>query len=157
MARDWARMREKARILIVDDDESTCRSMKVIFEAKNYDADIVLSGQEAIAATKKRPYNLAIIDIRLPDIDGITLLEQLSKMNADLGIIMITGYASMETAVDALNKGAAAYITKPLNMDEVLITVNKSLEKQQLTRAKLRAEAALQEERDRAQKYLDIA
>ncbi|MEE9540831.1 MAG: PAS domain S-box protein, partial [Candidatus Thorarchaeota archaeon] len=150
-------MREKGRILIVDDDESICRSMKVIFEAKNYDADIVHSGQEAIAATKKRPYNLAIIDIRLPDIDGITLLEQLSKMNADLGIIMITGYASMETAVDALNKGAAAYITKPLNMDEVLITVNKALEKQRLTRAKLRAEAALQEERDRAQKYLDIA
>jgi len=149
--------RVKERILIVDDDESICRTMNLIFEAKNYDTEIVYSGQEAIAAIKKRPYNLAILDIRLPDVDGIILLEQLSKINADIGIIMITGYASTETAVDALNKGAAAYITKPLNMDEVLITVNKALGKQRLMRAKLRAEVALQEERDRAQKYLDIA
>ena len=78
MAKDWARMEEKARILIVDDDESTCRSMKVIFEAKNYDTDIVHTGQEAIAAIKKRSFNLAVLDIRLPDVDGITLLEQLS-------------------------------------------------------------------------------
>ncbi len=125
-------MEAETRILIVDDDESISRTMELIFEAKNYATKIALSGQEAIAATKERDYNLAILDIRLPDVDGITLLGQLSKMNPDLGIILITGYASMETAVDALNKGAAAYITKPLNMDEVLITVSQVLERQQL-------------------------
>ena len=148
-------MEEKAKILIVDDDESICKTMNLIFEAKGYDIETVNTGQEAIAAAQRSPYNLAILDIRLPDMDGVDLFTRLFEMNADLEIIMITGYASIETAVDAMNKGAAAYITKPLNMDEVLATVNRALEKQQLTREKLRADAALQESEEKYRTILE--
>ncbi len=145
MAEDCVSMREKERILIVDDDESMCKTMKNIFEVKNYSVETVQTGKEAIAANKKKPFNIAVLDLRLPDMDGISVLAQLSKENADIGIIMITGFASLETAVDALTKGAAAFIVKPLNMDEVLNTVNKVLEKQRLIRQKQEVEEQLRE------------
>ncbi len=138
-------MGEKARILIVDDNEAICKTMKNIFQAKNYVVEIVHSGKDAIAANKKQKFNVAILDLRLPDMDGIAILTELSKENADIGVIMITGFASIETAVGALTKGAEAFIVKPLNMDEVLNTVNRVVEKQRLTRQKQEVEEQLRE------------
>jgi len=132
MAEDLKSMGEKERILIVDDNEVICKTMKNIFQAKNYFVETVHSGKDAITANKKQHYNVAILDLKLPDMDGLAVLSQLYKENADIGIIMITGFASIETAVGALTKGAEAFIVKPLNMDEVLNTVNRVIEKQRL-------------------------
>jgi signal transduction histidine kinase len=119
-------------ILIVDDDESICRSLRLIFKKKGYEVETVGTGREAIEKARARFFNLAFLDIRLPDTAGIELLAPLKEMHPDMAVILVTGYASLETAVQALNEGASGYITKPLNMDEVLATVREALEKQRL-------------------------
>jgi PAS domain S-box-containing protein len=125
-------MDEKESVLIVDDDENACRSLRLIFEKKGYETETAGTGREAIEKARRRFFNLALLDIRLPDMEGIELLAPLKAMYPDIALIIITGYASLETAVRALNEGASAYITKPLNMDEVLATVREALEKQRL-------------------------
>jgi PAS domain S-box-containing protein len=125
-------MDEKQGILIVDDDESTLRTLALIFEQKGYETETALTGQEALEKARERFFNLALLDIKLSDMEGVELLAPLKKMHPNMVVIIITGHASLETAVQALNEGAAAYITKPLNMDEVLITVKEGLKKQWL-------------------------
>lgn len=133
----------KQSILIVDDDESTCRTLTLIFRKKGYKTETAGTGREAIDKAQGRFFNLALLDIKLPDTEGVELLAPLKEMHPDMVMITITGYASLETAIRALNHGASAYITKPLNMDEVLATVREALEKQQLTFEKRQAEEAL--------------
>ncbi len=125
-------MNEKQSILIVDDDESTCRTLALIFKKKGYEIETARMGREAIEKMQKKFFNLALLDIRLPDIEGTKLLSSLKEMHPDLEVIIITAHASVKTAVQALNKGASAYITKPLNMDEVLAIVREALRKQHL-------------------------
>ena len=120
------------RILIVDDDENICRSLALIFAKKGYETEMAGTGREVLEKARGRFFNLALLDIKLPDMEGIELLAPLKTMYPDIALIIITGYASLETAVRALNEGASAYITKPLNMDEVLATVREALEKQRL-------------------------
>ena len=136
-------MNEKESILIVDDDESTCRTLALILRKKGYETEAAGTGQEAIEKAQGRFFNLALIDLRLPDMEGVELLAPFKEMHPDMAVIMITTYASLETAVWALNEGASAYITKPLNMDEVLAKIRKVFEKQRLVREKRQAEEAL--------------
>ena len=131
------------RILIVDDDESTSRTLSLVFGRKGYDTETATTGQEAIEKAQERFFNLALLDIKLPDMEGIELLAPLKELQPDMVAIMITAYASLGTAVQALNGGVSAYITKPLNMDEVLATVREALEKQRLLFEKRRMEEAL--------------
>jgi signal transduction histidine kinase len=125
-------MDEKEIILIVDDDESTRRSLRLIFEKMGYETETAGTGREAIEKAQGRFFNLALLDIRLPDMAGIQLLAPLKEMHPDMAVILVTGYASLKTAVQALNEGASGYITKPLDMDEVLVTVREALEKERL-------------------------
>jgi len=125
-------MKEKGRILIVDDDEGACRSLSLIFGKKGYKIETARTGKEAIQKAQGRLFHAALLDIKLPDIGGVELLRPLRKMLPDIVLVMITAYASQETAVQALNDGVSANITKPFNMDEVLVTVRQALEKQRL-------------------------
>ena len=138
-------MDEKESILIIDDDESTCRSLTLIFNKKGYETETAGTGREAIEKAQGRFFNVALLDIRLPDMEGTALLVPLKEMHPDMAVIMITAYASVENAVRALTEGASAYITKPLNMDKVLAIVREALEKQRLVEEKRRAEEALRE------------
>jgi DNA-binding NtrC family response regulator len=125
-------MDRKESILIVDDDESTRRSLTLIFGKKGYETETAGTGREAIEKAQDRFFNLALLDIKLPEVEGVELIAPLKEMHPDMVVIMATAYASLETAVRALNEGASAYITKPLNMDEVRATVREALEKQRL-------------------------
>lgn len=125
-------MGERESILIVDDDESTCRSLTLIFGEKGYETETAGTGRGAIEKVEERFFNLVLADIKLPDIEGVELIERCKELHPDTVLIMVTAYASLETAIRALNEGASAYITKPLNMDEVLATVREALEKQRL-------------------------
>ena len=125
-------MDEKESILVVDDDESTCRMLALMFRKKGYEIETVGTGQEALAKARGRFFNVALLDIRLPDIVGVELIASLKEIHPDMVIIMVTAYASLENAVRALNEGASAYITKPLDMDRVLTIVRESIEKQHL-------------------------
>jgi signal transduction histidine kinase len=120
------------RILIVDDDESICRSLRLIFKRKGYETETAGTGREAIEKAQGGFFNLALLDIRLPDTAGIELLAPLKELHPDMAVILVTGYASLETAVQALNEGASGYITKPLNVDEVLSKARDVFEKQRL-------------------------
>ncbi len=138
-------LEDNPRILVVDDDESTCRSLTLIFGKKGYETETAGTGREALEKSQGRFFNLALLDIRLPDMAGIELIAPLKEMHPDMVVILVTAYASLETAVQALNEGASAYIIKPLNMDVVLATVRQALEKQQLIEEKRRAEEALRQ------------
>lgn len=123
-------MSEKANILVVDDDPSIRKVLTAILEEKGYSVEAVETGKEAIRKTKTEFYNLALIDIRLPDMEGVQLLTKMKETKPKMAKIMITGYPSLQNAVEALNKGADAYIIKPLNMDKTLATIQDHLDKQ---------------------------
>lgn len=131
---------DRKRILIVDDDESTRRTLELIFKKKGYEIETAETGWEALEKAEDRAFNLALLDLRLPDTDGVDLLTPLKDAQPDIALIMVTGYASVKTAVRALNDGASGYITKPVDMDEVLAKVRDLLERQRLVEDKRQAE-----------------
>lgn len=148
-------MEEKASILIADDDGNVCRILTLIFGKKGYETETAETGREAIKKARERSFNAALLDIRLPDMGGIELLTTLKEMQPNMVVMMITTYASLENAVQALNEGASAYIPKPLNMDEVLATVRNALDKQRLIGEKRRAEDALRESEENYRELAD--
>jgi len=123
-------MAEHARILVVDDDESIRKTLAAILADKGYVVDTAENGKEAIEKSNTRFYNLALIDIRLPDMEGIKLLTAMKETTPRMVKIIITGYPSVQNAVTAVNKSADAYILKPLNIETVLTTVEEHLRKQ---------------------------
>ncbi|MFC2146262.1 response regulator [Acidobacteriota bacterium] len=125
-------MNEKKSILVVDDDHSTCKILAHIFRRNGYDIETVHTGREAIEKAQTRFFNVVLLDIKLPDMEGVELLAPLKELHPDMEIIMFTAHASLETAMCALNRGASLYITKPLNMEEVIPTTEEVLEKQRL-------------------------
>jgi DNA-binding NtrC family response regulator len=124
-------MGEHARILVVDDDESIRTVLTVVLEEKGYTVDTAGSGNEGIERTKTSFYNLALVDIRLPDMEGTQVLAKMNETAPEIRKIIITGYPSVQNAIDALNKGAHAYIMKPFDMDNVLRTIEEQLKKQE--------------------------
>ena len=125
-------MNNKGSILIVDDDENLRETLSLMLEMKGYATDSASSGSEAIDKVQGRLFNIALLDIKLPDIDGIDLLRSLKEKHPDLAAIMVTAHSSTETAVQALNRGASAYITKPIGMNDIISVVQDTLEKQRL-------------------------
>lgn len=125
-------MDKKESILIVDDDESTGDILTLILNKKGYKTEIARTGREALEKARRRFFNLALLDIRLPDMEGIELIAPLKEIHPDMVIIIVTAYASVDNAMRALNEGASGYITKPLSMDKLLTIVREELEKQRL-------------------------
>ncbi|MGY5854723.1 MAG: response regulator [Candidatus Thorarchaeota archaeon] len=134
-----------AKILIVDDNLSLCRSLEMVFVRNGYITIVAHSGAEALEKANDADFNLAILDLKLPDMDGTDLLDLLYESHPDMAIIIATGHASFESAVKALTRRAVAYVTKPFDMDGLLRTVSETVEKQMLLREKLKAERALLE------------
>lgn len=124
-------MSEPGRILIVDDDESIRKVLTTILEEEGYTIDTAENGKEAIEKSKTNFYNLALIDIRLPDIEGIKLLTLMKETVPKMVKIIITGYPTMQNAIEAVNRDADAYLLKPLNMENLLNTIKEHLKKQQ--------------------------
>jgi DNA-binding NtrC family response regulator len=122
-------MGEGPRILIVDDDESIRKVLAAVLEENGYMIDAAEDGKEAIEKTDKDFYNLALVDIRLPDIEGSKLIAMMKETTPRMRKIIITGFPSLQNAVEALNKGADAYIIKPFDMDKVLQTIKDQLKK----------------------------
>lgn len=122
---------EKKRILVVDDDEVVLESLRELLELKGYDVDTAEDGKEAIRKSKDNFYNLALLDIKLPDMEGTELLTKMHRNTPQMMKIMITGYPTLENAVEALNLGADAYVIKPLNPEELHRVVEETLKKQE--------------------------
>lgn len=139
-------MNEKESILIVDDDEVTRRSLTLILNRKGYQTETAGTGKEALEKAQERAYNVMLLDVKLPDMEGTELLAPLKKMCPNMAVIMITGYASLESAVHSSLEGALAYITKPLNLNSVLTAVRETLEKQRLLMRNKKLSAKAQRE-----------
>src|SRR4030043_2373226 len=132
-------------ILIIDDDKGMCKTLSRILELDGYKISTANTANEGTALIKGGSFNLAVLDIKLPDIDGVELLEIIKKEDPDLSVIMMTAYASTENAIKALNKGADAFVTKPFDIEELRALVKKSIDKQMLTKEKQRLEGELKE------------
>jgi len=124
-------MGETTRILIIDDDENIRKVLTTILEDEGYDVESVDTAKKAIERTRRKFYNLALIDIRLPDMEGIELLTKMKNTTPKIRKIIITGYPTLQNAVEAVNRGADAYIMKPFDMEKVLQEIKDQLKKQQ--------------------------
>jgi DNA-binding NtrC family response regulator len=124
-------MGENARILIIDDDENIRKVLTAILEEEGYAIESVDTGKKAIERSKRKAYNLALIDIRLPDMEGIELLTKMKDTTPKMRKIIITGYPTVHNAVEAVNRGADGYIMKPFDVEKVLKTIENQLKKQQ--------------------------
>lgn len=123
-------MDRKARIIVIDDDEGIRTVFKANLEKNGYIVDAVDNGKDAISKIERQFYNLALIDIRLPNMEGIEILESFNKKQPNMVKLIITGYPSLDNAIEAVNKNADGYILKPVNMEELLIMIKKLLEEQ---------------------------
>ena len=123
-------MDEPPKILIVDDDDNIRKVLVAILEEEGYNVESVGTAREAIEWTKERFYNIVLIDIRLPDMEGIELLTKIRDTTPKIRKVILTGYPTLQNAVDAVNKGANAYILKPFDVGKVLKTIKEQLEKQ---------------------------
>jgi len=124
-------MNKHARILVVDDDENIRNTMKAILESEGYTVDVAANGMEAIKRSEETAYNVALLDIRLPDMEGVELLKLIKDSVPRTRKIMVTGYPSMQNAVAALNKNADAYMVKPVDIEKLLNMVKEQLELQE--------------------------
>ncbi|MCL4437232.1 MAG: response regulator [Thaumarchaeota archaeon] len=123
----------KKRILIVDDDKTILTSFSEILQSKGYSIDTAENGTEALAKTDKAFYNLVLLDIKLPDMEGIDLLNSIKETSPKMMKIVISGYASLENSVAALNRGADAYLIKPVDPEELVRVVGEKLKKQEIS------------------------
>jgi len=125
---------EKKRVLVVDDDKVLLKSFKEVLELEGYLVDTAMTGREAIEKSEANFYNLTLIDIRLADMEGTELLTRIRETTPKMVKIMITGYPSLESAKDSVNKGADGYLIKPVDMTELLNMIRDRLSKQEEAR-----------------------
>lgn len=117
------------RLLIVEDEDTLCASLQRVFRAAGYDVDRANSAEEAFQLLADRSYDLIVTDIILPGISGIDLLLQYRKTNPLQKVMVMTAYASLSTAVEAIKAGACDFIIKPLMHDEMKLAVRRALDK----------------------------
>lgn len=117
-------------ILVVDDDEGVRKCLSEILEEAGYVVKCVENGQQAILASHEDFFNVALIDIQLPDMGGIELLGKLKKTEPEIIKIIITGHASLNNSIEALNRGADSYVLKPFDPEKLLALIEMHLKKQ---------------------------
>jgi DNA-binding NtrC family response regulator len=122
---------ERLKILVIDDEESIRTTTSAILEEEGYEVDMAENGKEAIRKSNADLYRVALIDFRLPDMDGTELLTALRETTPKMVKIMVTGYPTLENAVECVNKHADAYFVKPVNYENLLSTIRELIQKQQ--------------------------
>ena len=123
-------MNESTRILVIDDEESIRRTVSMTLKHAGYVVDTAENGKRAIEMSEANFYNLALIDIRLPDMEGTQLLTALKETTPKMVKIILTGYPALENAVKAINKGVDGFFIKPVNTDELLRYIKAALDMQ---------------------------
>ncbi|MCK5595754.1 sigma-54-dependent Fis family transcriptional regulator, partial [bacterium] len=116
----------KASILIVDDELKIRRILQIMLENENYKTEQAKDGIEALEKMEAEDFDLIITDMKMPNMNGIELLEQIQQRNNAPLVIMMTAYGTIQTAVEAMKKGAYDYILKPFDLEEMKITVDKA-------------------------------
>jgi DNA-binding NtrC family response regulator len=118
---------KRAKILIAEDDDLNRKNLKELLSESGYAVMAVSDGKEAMEAFPTDKYDLVITDLKMPHVDGLQLLKFVKDVNPDNVVVVVTGYATVKSAVDAMKLGAFDYITKPLKDDRVKITIERAL------------------------------
>ena len=121
-----------ATILIIDDEKSIRKTLTEILSYEGYKIDEAVDGEEGLKKFKEKTYDLVLCDVKMPKVDGIEFLEKAKQINADIPIIVISGHGNIDTAVEAVKKGAYDYIAKPPDLNRMLITLRNALDKNSL-------------------------
>ena len=119
---------EKKKALVIDDEQVVLDSVSKILTSEEYTVDASLSGREGLDRAIRERYDIVLTDIRMPDIGGMRVLRDIKRANPSLPVVMITGYASVQSAVQAMKLGAADYLEKPFTPDQLLTSVASALE-----------------------------
>jgi two-component system response regulator PilR (NtrC family) len=122
----------KGSILVVDDEEIMREILEALLTREGYDVKLASSGEEGLDFARAQPFDAAIVDIMMPGMNGIATLDELKRIEEDLAVIIITAYASVESAISAMKGGAFDYITKPFKNDEVLVVIRNAMERRRL-------------------------
>jgi DNA-binding NtrC family response regulator len=125
-------MRRNASVLVIDDEEVMRDILGTLLEREGYRVRVASSGQEGLDLARSLPFDAVIVDVMMPGLDGLQVLDELKKLDDELPVLMVTAYASMESAILAMKKGAFDYITKPFKHDEVLVVLRNAVERRQL-------------------------
>ena len=118
---------EKKKALVIDDEQIVLDSVSTLLRDEGFEVDVSLDGREGLDWAIERKYDVVLTDIRMPDIGGMKVLRDVKRINPALPVIMITGYASVESAVQAMKLGAAEYIEKPFEPEQLLEAVSRAL------------------------------
>jgi two-component system, NtrC family, nitrogen regulation response regulator NtrX len=121
-----------SNILIIDDEKAIRKTLSEILSYEGYKIDEAGDGEEGLKKLKEKEFDVVLCDIKMPKVDGIEFLEKSREINADTPIIMISGHGTIETAVEAVKKGAYDYISKPPDLNRLLITIRNAMDKNQL-------------------------
>ena len=122
------------KILIIDDERSIRNSLKEILMDEGYDVDVAENGVQGLTMVEKEKYDVIFCDIKMPEMDGIEVLDKLIQMGVDAAIVMISGHGDIDTAVECIKKGAFDFIQKPLDLNRILITIKNATEKVHLVK-----------------------
>ncbi len=136
------------KILVVDDDKSVVETIKMRLESVDYEVATALKEADAVEVVKRQPFDLSIIDLQLVRQDGISLMQEFHAINPEMPVIILTGHGSIESAVEAMKRGAYSYVTKPFESRDLLLQIEKALEKRRLTSEVKRLKGLLEEKYD---------
>src|SRR5947209_17422023 len=123
----------KAKILVVDDEPNVLLTLTAILQYEGYEVDGAGGGAEAIAAVHQHHYDLVLTDLKMAEIDGLAVLEEVRRSSPQTVTLMMTGYASLDSAVDAVQRGAYEYLLKPVEVPNLKLAVERSLERKRLS------------------------
>ena len=121
-------MPETPKVLIVDDEEHFCRSMLKILSARNIEAFAVNRGEAALEEIARTPYDVVLLDVKMPGISGIEVLKRMKEEGIKAEVIVLSGHASLDTAVEIVKYGAYDYLLKPCDTDELLVKISNAYE-----------------------------
>lgn len=122
------------KILIIDDERSIRNSLKEILSDEGYDVDVAGNGHEGISMVEKEKYSVIFCDIKMPEMDGMEVLDKLIQMGTDAAVVMISGHGDIDTAVECIKKGAFDFIQKPLDLNRIFITIKNATDKVSLVK-----------------------
>ena len=121
-----------ANILVIDDEKSIRNTLEEILEYEGHTVELAINGQEGLEAFDKGSFDVVLCDIKMPEMDGIEVLDKLMEKSMDIAVIMISGHGNIDTAVDAIKKGAYDFIEKPLDLNRLLVTIRNAMERTEL-------------------------
>jgi two-component system NtrC family response regulator len=136
---------EKTRILIAEDEKAQRELLEGFLKKEGFSVDGVANGREALQRIEGNFYDLALIDYKMPELDGLKTLKEIRRLYPDLPVVMMTAYGTIETAVASMKEGALDYLTKPIDLEELLLILQKVIERSNLIQENRELKARLQE------------